>query len=726
MRVAPVALAWRIGCLVAACLLARLVFQLSGQLGLLFAVVIALGLPGLALATVTGVRARVSTPELFGLIPLFGLAAWAPPFAVGLLVHTPFSWIVVLVLVASTLVVSWDPRPLTREIPWEPTGVLVGAFLFTGISTRYVPSIWGDALYHAGLIRKLLALPGISISGVSPYKDGHAHAGYAFPIMHAVEAGAMSITGGDPTLNYQNLTPAFALLIPIAAYALGRSLANAPVGLAAALITCWDVMSFSPELSLTKQPPYFTLLVMFPAVIVILNHLYRDRGGQRTWIMWTIVAAALIGVLHDTSSIILLPLILSVVLLKPRTWPALAGAIVVTMVIFAAVYLIAIRGGEKVVRSPGLASQWMTYKGHQFATSGLVILEHRPEVLLGLAVAALFLFQRRSPYHLPAMMVMTTLIMIVTPGIGLVLQHAIAGGQLARFAKVPPAVYLTAILVGLLANWLRGRPLYLWLTAAGIAVVSWAISRWDWIWAKGRLVYGHTPGHYISGEHVRGSLWVFTGADLAVMAIAAVGGVALLLCVFDRDRSIRPMGPVPAWGPVILLVGAVLFGQFTYNGHAVASTLRDGSYKKPKVNELSSGLLQFFKSHDKSPFPVVMAPFWAPPDEGISYQLVGRTTVYTVGLPQDHTRATPRDQPARRRGLVLSFYHPSTPEATRREILRKEDVNYVVFPVKSWSPAVLRQLEADPYMHKVYEDPAKVPTSSGRFVVFRFNPSSRG
>ncbi len=727
MRVAPAALAWRFGCLVVACVLCRLVFQLSGQLGLVFATVIALGLPGLALATVSGVRARVSTPELLGLIPLIGLAAWTVPFALGLVVHTPFRWIVVVVLVPSALAVSWDPRPLTKQIPWEPAGVLTGAFLFTGIATRYVPSIWGDALFHAGLIRKLLALPGISISGISPYRDGHAHAGYAFPIMHAVEAGAMTITGGDATLDYQNLTPAFALFIPIAAYALGRSLANPPVGLAAALITCWDVMSFPPELSLAKQPPYFTLLVMFPAVIVILNHLYREQGGARMWVVWTIISATLIALLHDTSSIILVPLILAVVLLRPRAWPALAGSILVTMIVFAGVYLTAIRGGEKVVRAPGLASQWMTFRHHQFATSGLVILEHRPEILLGMIAAVVILFRRRSPYHLPAAMVITTLAVIATPGVGLVLQHAIAGGQIARFAKVPPAIYITAIVIGLAAVYLRGRrPLYLWLTAAGVALISYVISRWDWIWAKGRLVYGTTPGHYISGEHIRGWLWVFTGADLAVMAVTAVGVVALVWCVLDRDRSVRPLGPVPSWGAVVLLVAAGLVGPYAYSGHSVVSILRNGSYKKPKVNELSAGLLQFFHNHDKSPFPVVMAPYWAPPDEGISYQLVGRVTAYTVGLPQDHTRATPRDQPARRRGLVISFYHPTTPEATRRQILRKQGVNYVVFPIKSWSPAVLKQLEADPQLHKVYEDPVNVPTSSGRFVIFRFNPNSSG
>ena len=135
---------------------------------------------------------------------------------------------------------------------------------------------------------------------------------------------------------------------------------------------------------------------------------------------------------------------------------------------------------------------------------------------------------------------------------------------------------------------------------------------------------------------------------------------------------------------------------------------------------LSVGLLAFFHNHGKAPFPVVMAPYRVPPDEGISYQLVGRTTVYTVALPHDHTRATPLDRPARRRGLAITFYQQSTPESTRRTILRQLGVDYVLFPIKSASPQVLQRLEADPHLRKVYED-GKVPTSSGRFVVFRFN-----
>ena len=77
-----------------------------------------------------------------------------------------------------------------------------------------MPSLGGDALFHAGLIRKMLAVPDLSLYDISPYWHGHPHAGYVVPLLHAVEAGAISITGGDPSLAYQNLTPAFGFLVP--------------------------------------------------------------------------------------------------------------------------------------------------------------------------------------------------------------------------------------------------------------------------------------------------------------------------------------------------------------------------------------------------------------------------------------------------------------------------------------------------------------------------------
>ena len=614
------------------------------------------------------------------------------------MVHAPYRWVFVLVMVGSALTLSWDPRPLARDIPWEPIGVLAGALVYAAISTRYVPSIWGDALYHAGLIRKLLELPGISLSGVSPYLDGHPHAGYAFPLMHAMQAGAMTITGGDTTLNYQNLTPAFALMVPVAAYGAARSLATSPVAVAAAVFACWDAMSRIAVLGLVKQPPYFTFLVIFPAVIVLLNHLYRDRSGYRWWV-WTIVAAAEVALIHPTYSVMLVPLILAAILLRPRTWPVLVGAVAVTVVIDAWIYLVAIRGGEPVVRYAGLPHEWINVHGHFVATSGLMIFAHRPEVVVGLVAAVVILFRRGSPWHLPAAMVVTTLATIATPGAGLVLRHAIAGGQIARFSKVPPAMLMTAIVLGILAAWLRPRPRLILPAVIAVGVGSYLLERFGWLWGHGTLRFGH---HI---EHVRGVVWVLTGPDVVVISVTLAGLVALAVCVLNRDRSLRPFGPAPAMVTVLLLLGAFMIGPVYHTEAFVSDILRNGSYLKPKTNELTPGLIQFFDQHSGPPFPVVMAPFVEPPDEGIAYQLVGRDTLYTVGLPEDHTRATPRDHPTARRATVLKFYYPGTSEAKRRQIMRRQNVDYVVFSKLTQPASVLAQLRADPTLTQVYADP---------------------
>ena len=694
----------------------RLIANGSSQLGLWAAMVIALGVPGLAVANLTGIRARVSTPELFALVPVTGLAAWAPPFALAMLVHAPYRWVMVLVLVASSLTLSWDPRPMATRFPVEPVALIGGGLLFALVSSRYVPSLWGDALFHAGLIRKLLELPGLSLDSLSPYWNGHPHAGYAFPLLHGVQAAAINISGGDTSLDYQSLTPAFAFLVPIAAYGAGRSLANSPVALAAAVFACWDAMSRVAVLGLVKQPPYFTFLVIFPAVIVLLNLVYHDRD-RRLWWIWTTIAAAEVALLHPTYSAMLVPLMLAVVVLRPRTWPVLAASVAVTVLVDVWIYLVAIHGGTHVTLYRGYPHMWIAFRGHDIATSGMMILAHRPEVVLGLVAAVVILFRSRSPWHLPAAMVATTLATIATPGAGVILTRAIAGGQIARFSKVPPAMLLTAIVLGIVATWLRKRPLLLGVTAIGLALGSYLLERFGFLWAQGTL---HYPHHV---ETVRGVVWFFTGPDLLVVVLALIGIVALLVRAFDRDRSIRPMGPAPAMVAVVVLLAGVMVGPVIPDKTFVSDIIRHGSYMAPKTNELTPGLVNFFDDHAKTPFPVVLAPYWEPPDEGIAYQLVGRDTLYTVALPEDHTRATPRDHPASRRAQVMKFYYPGTSQRWRREMMRREHVDYVVFSKRTQPPAVLDQLRADPTLTQVYEDPPTVPKTSGEFVVFHRNGS---
>ena len=71
---------------------------------------------------------------MLGVIPITGLAAWSLPLALAMLVHAPFEWVLVLVLLASTLVIRWDLRALLRHPPREPLAVLTGAALVALVS----------------------------------------------------------------------------------------------------------------------------------------------------------------------------------------------------------------------------------------------------------------------------------------------------------------------------------------------------------------------------------------------------------------------------------------------------------------------------------------------------------------------------------------------------------------------------------------------------------------
>ncbi len=700
--------AWRIAGLVAAILVCRLAALGSDQVALCLAVAVALGVPGLALANVTGLTRRVNTPELLALIPIAGLAAWAPPMAVGMAIHLPYRWVLVVVMLASTLCVSWDVRAI-RRVPWEPIGVLVGASAFAIVATRYEPTLGGDALYHAGVIRKLLDLQQLSLSGISPYWHGHPHAGYAFPLLHSMQAAAISFTGGDPSLAYQNLTPAFAFLIPVAAYGAGRSLASIPVAIAAATFASWDAMSRHAVLGLVKQPPYFTFLVLFPAIIILLNHVYRDRD-DRSWWVWVVIGAAGVALIHPTYSVMLLPMVLAVVLLWPRAWPILVGSIAVTAVIDLWIWVIAIHGGERLHPWPGHVREFIEVHHHPIALSGLWILAHRPEALLGLVAAVVILFMPRSPWHLPAALVAATVTTIATPGLGLILTHVIAGGQVARFATVAPWMFVSAIVLGAIAKRLR-NPLMLGAAVIGIAVASELLNRYKILWGQGT-----TRVHHV--EIVPPIVGVFTAPDLVVVALAVTGGIALLVRAFDRDRSLRPISAAPPMIPVLLLLAALLTGAFTFRGNTTWDVIQAGSYSRPAGFALTPGVVDYFHAHPSNPFPVVMAPYREPPTDGVSYALVGRATVYTVGLLENHTRATPRDHPAIRRGQVTIFYSPLISEARRRQMMRRLHVDYVLFSKWTQPASVLHQLEHDPTLKQVYVDPLTVPRGYGRFVLF--------
>ncbi len=705
----PVEAAWRITCLVIAVLVCRLCAALSMQLGLCVATAVALALPGLALAQICGLRRRLDAAEMLGVIPITGLAAWSLPLALAMLVHAPFEWVLVLVLLASTLVIRWDLRALLRHPPREPLAVLMGAALVALVSAQWQPALTGDALYHAGVIRRMIALDGLSLDGLSVYWHGHPHAGYAFPLLHATQAAAIRLLGVDASVAYTNLTPAFAFFVPVAVYGAGRALANRPVAAAAAVFASWDILTRIIA-GLVKQPPFFTFTVLFPAIIILLAMGYRHRQ-QRIWWWWTVIAAAEVAVLHPTYSVVLAPMLIAVALLWPRAWPMVAGAAVVTIAIDAWIYFVAIHGGDRTVAYPGTPDQFISLDGHSLASSGQVILAHRVELLPALLAAVVILFRARSSRHLAAALMAAMMALVAVPGVGAVLTAGIAGGQVERFWNALPWMYLSAIVVAATVGWLHSRRALV-LSAIVIALGSVALEHAGWLWgAAGPRAAGWPP------RFLHHAVWVLTVPDLLTVTLAIAGVVGLAVRAFDRDRSLRAPPAPPAMAPVALLLLAVMTGPLVRDLPRISSTIRHGSAEQGPANLISPGAVSYLNHHTRTPFPVVLAP-WDGPADGLAYQIVGKSNVYTVALNEPHTRATPRDHPTQRRAEVTTFFAPGTSEQVRQAILHNQNVDYVVFDERSGSPEVLAQLRADPTLSEVYSDPADTPPQYGRVVIF--------
>ena len=113
--------------------------------------------PGYALARVVSLQRRLPPLGVAASLPALGLAVWLPPLVVGLLVHVPFWTVNVVVIGATAVALSWcwdEGVPFDRE----HLAVLGAGLVVAVLATRWVPPLSGDALFHAGRIRKLLDL----------------------------------------------------------------------------------------------------------------------------------------------------------------------------------------------------------------------------------------------------------------------------------------------------------------------------------------------------------------------------------------------------------------------------------------------------------------------------------------------------------------------------------------------------------------------------------------
>jgi hypothetical protein len=177
----------------------------------LAAATLVLLLPGRLVARALGLRGAAaglswSTALVAGALAL--------TFAVGSSIDLTLA----LVLSAGTLALIWC-AVTGREAERRGGGRVVrGSVVLAGLALG--GAIWfiegavtGDAIFHLGRVRKLLAFHSLSLHAVGEFKDGGLHPGYAFPLWHGALALVSRLAGVDPTAV---ITHESSILVPVA------------------------------------------------------------------------------------------------------------------------------------------------------------------------------------------------------------------------------------------------------------------------------------------------------------------------------------------------------------------------------------------------------------------------------------------------------------------------------------------------------------------------------
>jgi hypothetical protein len=638
--------------------------------------------PGLALEGCLRLDERIDPLLAFALVPALGVLAWGPPLAVGLTLHLPFG--VVAAAVAVTTVAAGAVR-LPRPPPWQDLAALAGlGALAAFLGARWQSILIGDGLFHASVIRKLLTVGGISWTNVWPFAGQHSHAGYAFPLLHAAQAGAVMAAGGSFSTDYTFMVPAFSVFVPLAAYALGSVIRGRAAAVVSGLLALWMAITAEQSLSVAQQPRYYISLVIVPLAWAVL---LAARPGRAT--TWTVAGLLLlVAFVHSTYELPVLITGGTIAVLRPAMRRPLVLGAAASAVYIGAVYAITVLGAPKSPPPYRPNSEFQVFDGHRVAVSGSVIFHGRPELVLALAGIVVFLVRRGTPLGWLAAAGAVEYLLVSIPGVLWPVMAVVGEGQGVRYWEEIPWVWMLAAGIVLAA---RAAPLR---SALAAAVATYVLER----------------THFLPGSHATYLAWA--GAAL----VAAAGVRAIGRRNWPQRPRWVPRGS-PGWIAVGLVTVGVMLGSLHKNQVPVMDAIRDGRIQPSVTDRPTPAAVRFLETGDRR-LSVVLAPYHANHANwfaGMSYELVGETGVYTVAMSHYHTQADPKDHPDQRRADVDAFLDPATSDARRNAILSRWRVQFVAVE-RTASPALLRQLEADPRLHRVFADPPGVPSYASLII----------
>ena len=610
---------------------------------LLPAFLLVLLIPGLATARLLRLDDALD-PLLLAVaaIPL-GCAAWSLALAAALVTQLPLSWLAVAVGCAAAVTLSLRPagvrlgggRILLPALGAAGLGLALAA-------SRYETALHGDALFHAGRLRKLIDLPHLSLSGLSSVWHGSPHAGYVVPTLHAIEAVSVRITGTEPSAAYSSLAPACAFLLPAAAFALGTVAAGRAAGTAVALLAVWDALA-RESLATMQQPPTFTFFVLIPAALALILAASRAQWDGRLGraVMLGVFAVA---VIHATYAVVPLACMGAVVLVMRAGWRALAASIAATGVVYGMIWAVALRGGRGQPQPPILGSVFVERGGHPIVAQSSWIFDGRPEIVLGVLAVVPLLLLYRGRHAVAAAVMAGALTLCSFPGVPALLTGVFGVGQVKRFGRGGLPWMLTAAIALVEVAAVFGRRAAL-ATAAGIAVAS--------------LAY---------------QAFVPEGAVLtALVTVLAIAGAVIVVVYAVRGRPYRLNVVAGAGvGTAVLFAAALCAGSVRAEHSQVIHDLRHGLTVVDTLPQVPDPVVAYLRNHDHPAFPVVLAESY------IGYQLAGEADIYPVALPLERTRGEPRNAPAARRRGVNIALAPGVSPALRARIFDRYNVRYIV------------------------------------------------
>lgn len=572
-------------------------------------------------------------------------------------VHAPLWGVAVGALLVAVIAFAAGGRIALRGV-LRPHLPFLGIGLVAGLAGWRLWTLGGDAPYHVGRVRRLLALDGLDFARMPELVGGSNHPGYYVPLPHAAIAEAAWATGTSPTDAYRATLVLLGVLATLLAGAVVWSLlGDRPLAIAGAGIAAVAGLVGAREWSFLADPPSTATQLLWPALVLLAVAFARERS--RSALAGVAMASSVLAVTHVTY----LPFALLVLggaaaagALRDRhiAWRpavALAAAVGVPFAIYGLAVLEAARGtSRRVGGGQRLADNLLKWEGlDQIAHVGRFVVVH-PRTLAGTGLLLVA--------------------MAVVPLAGALRRREtawIAGGvaALVLAALVPPAPGMLGRLVSV--NQIRRLPfleLPWLLVAAGAAGLALLLGRRALAVA---LVAGVVLGVAIPRHSTAETL-------VALLACAgAVGGLAWLL---RRGVTLPP--PPRSW-----LVAVALAAPWAL---AAAGDLARAVHDPPAPPDtLSPGAIEAVRA-----LPELTA---VASDPQPSLLLTALTDALVYAVPPGNTADTPANHPTERVRDNRRILGLDTAPGTRRRLMRNRDVDCLLVDRATREPLVAQLAE---------------------------------